>query len=83
MPMRNLSNTELRIWQQKLLDNISSPSDCEVIWVMGQTGNEGKTWFQEYPWIRKSGATLFQTENSKYTTCIIKTTAEYEGYLSV
>ena len=23
MPMRNLSNTELRIWQQQLLDNIS------------------------------------------------------------
>ena len=48
MPMRNLSNTELRIWQQQLLDNISSPCDREVIWVIGQNGNEGKTWFQEY-----------------------------------
>ena len=27
MPMHNLSNTELHIWQQQLLDNISSPSD--------------------------------------------------------
>ena len=41
IPMRNLSNTELRIWQQQLLDNISSPSDREVIWVIGQKENEG------------------------------------------
>ena len=47
-PMRNLSNTELRIWQQQLLDNTSALSDREVIWVWGQTGNEGKTWFQGY-----------------------------------
>ena len=60
MPMRNLSNTELHIWQQQLLDNISSPPGREVIWVIGQKGNEGKTWSQEYLeillWIRKSGA---------------------------
>ena len=47
-PMRNLSNAELRMWQQQLLDNISAPSDREVIWVWGQTGNEGKIWFQGY-----------------------------------
>ena len=47
--MRNLlSITELRLWQQQLTDNISSPSDREIIWVIGQKGNEGKTWFQEY-----------------------------------
>ena len=47
--MRNqLSSTELRLWQQQLMDNISSPSDREIIWVIGQKGNEGKTWFQEY-----------------------------------
>ena len=48
MTMRNLPNTELGTWQQQLLDNISAPSDREVIWVWGQTGNEGKTWFQGY-----------------------------------
>ena len=48
MTMRNLSNTELRTWQQQLLDNISAPSDREVIWIWGQTGNEGNTWFQGY-----------------------------------
>ena len=48
MTMRNLSNIELRIWQQRLLDKIPSPPDREVIWVVGQKGNEGETWFQEY-----------------------------------
>ena len=48
MAMRNLTNTELRLWQQHLMDNISSSSDREVIWIIGQKGNEGKTWFQEY-----------------------------------
>ena len=48
MTTRNQSNTELRIWQQQLLDTISAPSGREVIWVWGQTGNEGKTWFQGY-----------------------------------
>ena len=48
MTMRNLSNTELRTWQQQLLDNISAPSDREVIWAWGQTRNEGKTWFEGY-----------------------------------
>ena len=48
MPMHNLSNAELRTWQQWLLDNISAPSNCEVIWLWGQTGNKGKTWFQGY-----------------------------------
>ena len=48
MSMRNQTNTELRLWQQQLMDNISSPSDREVIWVIGCKGNEGKTWFQEY-----------------------------------
>lgn len=48
--MRNLllPSTELRLWQQQLMDNISSPSDREIIWVIGQKGNEGKTFFQEY-----------------------------------
>ena len=46
--MRNVCNIELRPWQQQLNDNVSSPSDREIIWVIGQKGNEGKTWFQEY-----------------------------------
>ena len=41
--MRNLSNTELSIVHQQLLVNISSPSDREVTWVIGEKGDEGKT----------------------------------------
>ena len=48
MSIRNLSSTELRVWQQELMDNMSTPSDREVTWIIGQKGNEGKTWFQEY-----------------------------------
>jgi len=48
MSTRNMCNIELRPWQQQLMDNLSTPSDREVIWIMGQKGNEGKTWFQEY-----------------------------------
>ena len=48
MSMRSLSNTELRTWQQELMATISSPTEREIIWVVGVKGNEGKTWFQEY-----------------------------------
>merc|ERR1712138_211469 len=37
----------LRTWQSKLEKNIV-PSECEIIWVVGKSGNEGKTWFQQY-----------------------------------
>ena len=48
MSRRNLSNVKLRPWQQQLMNNISTPSDREVIWITGKKGNEDKTWFQEY-----------------------------------
>ena len=48
MSMRPLNNVELRLWQQQLKDIIQTPSEREVIWIIGQKGNEGKTWFQEY-----------------------------------
>ena len=40
-------NINLRPWQQSLLEYIK-PTDREVIWVRGMTGNEGKTWFQQF-----------------------------------
>ena len=48
MSRRNICNVELRPWQQQLMENISTPSDREIIWIIGRKGNEGKTWFQEY-----------------------------------
>ena len=48
MSRHNLFNAKLRSWQKQLMNNISTPSDREIIWIMGRKGNEGKTWFQEY-----------------------------------
>ena len=44
----DVENVELRPWQQNTLDLLESPTDRDVIWIRGQTGNEGKTWFQTY-----------------------------------
>ena len=40
-------NESLRTWQQELLEKLI-PSDREIIWVVGNIGNEGKTWFQKF-----------------------------------
>ena len=48
MPRRALNEIQLRPWQQQLMSEMSTPTDREVIWVIGNDGNEGKTWFQEY-----------------------------------
>ena len=48
MPWMNIHSVKLRSWQQQLLDYIKTPSEREVIWVIGKNGNEGKTWFQHY-----------------------------------
>ena len=37
----------LKPWQEKLLERMK-PRELEIIWVIGPTGNEGKTWFQKY-----------------------------------
>ena len=47
-PMRNMIQVELRLWQQELMDMIGTPTEREVIWVLGIKGEEGKTWFQDY-----------------------------------
>ena len=44
----NVENVELRPWQKEALELLDSPSDREVIWIRGQHGNEGKSWFQAF-----------------------------------
>lgn len=46
--LRDLSQAELRPWQQQLLEITKVSSEREVIWVIGKNGNEGKSWFQDY-----------------------------------
>ena len=48
-PERKLDNVVLRPWQQTLLNEMkSSSSDREIWWIIGEKGDEGKTWFQDY-----------------------------------
>lgn len=35
---------ELRLWQLKIVDMLSTQSDREVLWVYDRTGNSGKTY---------------------------------------
>ena len=44
----NVENVVLKPWQQKAMELLQSPSERKVIWIRGQHGNEGKTWFQAY-----------------------------------
>ena len=44
----DFTNFELRPWQQNALELLENPTDRDVIWIRGQTGNEGKSWFQTY-----------------------------------
>ena len=39
--------TSLKLWQEKLLKELK-PSDRQIIWVVGEKGAEGKTFFQQY-----------------------------------
>ena len=38
----------LRPWQKDLLRYFNKPSFRKIIWVTGENGNEGKTFFQKY-----------------------------------
>ena len=38
----------MRPWQKTLLPYFNNPTERKVIWITGQNGNEGKTYFQNY-----------------------------------
>jgi hypothetical protein len=43
-----MNNCTLKSWQQEVLSLMETPSDRKIIWIIGQHGNEGKTWLQKY-----------------------------------
>ena len=47
-PRCDISTVHLRPWQEEALKLIDSPSERQVIWIVGRQGHEGKTWFQNY-----------------------------------
>ena len=47
-PQFEISGVELRAWQQDAMKYFESPTQRQVIWIRGNKGNEGKSWFQNY-----------------------------------
>ncbi len=47
-PQFTILDVELRAWQQDAMKYFESPTKRQVIWICGNNGNEGKTWFQNY-----------------------------------
>ena len=47
-PLFDISNTDLRPWQQDAMKYFESPTERQVIRISGRQGNEGKSWFQNY-----------------------------------
>ena len=41
-------DVELKPWQRELMEQINTPSDRHIIWIVGEACGEGKTWFQKY-----------------------------------
>ena len=47
-PQFNILDVELRPWQQDAMKYFESATERQVIWIRGNNGNEGKSWFQNY-----------------------------------
>ena len=47
-PRFDISTILLRPWQEEALAIFEIPTDRSIIWICGQEGNEGKSWFQSY-----------------------------------
>ena len=47
-PQFEIEDVELRPWQQDAMKYFESPTQRQVIWIRGNKGNEGKSWFQNY-----------------------------------
>ena len=43
-----IASVTLRPWQEKVIKLIDNPSERNIYWIVGSTGNEGKTFLQKY-----------------------------------
>ena len=41
-------DVELKPWQKELFEQVTELTDRKIIWVVGKSCGEGKTWFQKY-----------------------------------
>ena len=44
----NINAIKLKAWQEKLIKLIDNPSERNIYWIVGEKGNEGKTFIQKY-----------------------------------
>ena len=42
------NNVELKPWQTELLEYMDHPTQRQIIWIVGKSCGEGKSWFQKY-----------------------------------
>ena len=47
-PEVNQSNVELKPWQKDLLEYMNHPTQRQIIWIVGKSCGEGKSWFQKH-----------------------------------
>ena len=47
-PRFDISEILLRPWQEQALELFALPTERSIIWICGEEGNEGKSWFQSY-----------------------------------
>ncbi len=47
-PRFEIVDMNLRPWQKEALKLLETPSEREIVWIVGRRGNEGKSWFQCY-----------------------------------
>ena len=58
-------NCTLEYWQTIRLMGIEPPSDREIIWIIEQHDNNGKTWLQKYIEHHFGTRSIFRTSNAK------------------
>ena len=44
----DMDSIQLKPWQEEVIKLVDNPSDRIIYWIMGEAGNEGKTFIQKY-----------------------------------
>ena len=66
----NKLDKSLKPWQKSLLE-LMKPTEREIIWVSGEKGAEGKSWFQEYSENYYGSKRVFRTTMNRNTDSIL------------
>ena len=60
----------LKVWQKVVLNNIE-PSERGILWIVGRSGNEGKSWFQRYLRNLRGSSKVFESSIKKNSDGIL------------